>query len=449
MDKLYDQMSFVLSGGALQMLVDFLAPRVESALIACPKGEDLDILDALGVRTDELVLHGRAGELASVFPNRPLTEKFELTQAQMDAEIFDVQWKWVIRIRGRLWSVYILLQNRADGALLMEISQTAGLVALWQTHLQVEAMEDRLSRLSYTILATKSTLASVFEPMPIDSCVAFFTDVLRESLFPLSVTIFKDNGSELVFLKGDDNTPPLREGFYTQVYLPPTPVFTHNTKELREIVIPLVEPYRLFCVTKWGSVPTEETLNFMELLGNIAQRALSIQYLRLESGKEQKQINADEFLLFSLTKARGLLNAQKNIEDLLNLGISTFAEFAVICKCFLVAWDDNAFAYAPVAYHDASLASQFEPNILVAHSMFQGDGELLTDLKNTDFSDFLNGHVSPWPEMSGMRYLFPFWDGESLEGFIAMSDDDISDNRLAALQILAQFIANGLKKFLA
>ena len=82
-------------------------------------------------------------------------------------------------------------------------------------------------------------------------------------------------------------------------------------------------------------------------------------------------------------------------------------------------------------------------------SMFQGEEELLIDLKNTDFSDFINGHVSPWPEMCDMRFVFPFLDGALVEGFIAATDNDINDNRLAALQILAQFIANGLRKFLA
>ena len=47
-----------------------------------------------------------------------------------------------------------------------------------------------------------------------------------------------------------------------------------------------------------------------------------------------------------------------------------------------------------------------------------------------------------------MRYLFPLWDGASLEGFVAVTDDNINDNRFAALRILSQFIANGLGKFL-
>ena len=42
-NNLYEQMDFVLSGGALKSLTDFLALRVPSALILVPRGADLHI----------------------------------------------------------------------------------------------------------------------------------------------------------------------------------------------------------------------------------------------------------------------------------------------------------------------------------------------------------------------------------------------------------------------
>ncbi|MDR1377255.1 MAG: hypothetical protein LBJ22_07060, partial [Synergistaceae bacterium] len=184
MEKLYEQMDFILSGGALKSLVDFLTPKVEAALIVTPEGEDLEIVDAVKTRTEGLFLRKEASKLADAFAETALTGKFSVSCAAIEGE-----WPWVVRILGTQWVFYILLRESPE-TWIQELHPVAGLVYLWQTFQQTQTTEDRLSRLAYMILATKNTLASIFEPMPLDYYAAFLTDVLRESLFPRSLSIF-------------------------------------------------------------------------------------------------------------------------------------------------------------------------------------------------------------------------------------------------------------------
>ena len=68
------------------------------------------------------------------------------------------------------------------------------------------------------------------------------------------------------------------------------------------------------------------------------------------------------------------------------------------------------------------------------------------DLNKTDISGII---TPPWPEMSAMRYIFPFWSGDLLAGFMALSPEGASppdDSKLAALRIAAQFAALVLRK---
>ena len=110
MNNLYEQMDFVLSGGALKSLTDFLAPKVPSALILVPRGADLHILDAVGVNPTQLILPGEGLRLGSLFSNRPAVSPCELEQARTEKE----EWPWVLRMRGPHWEVYVLLREKAD-----------------------------------------------------------------------------------------------------------------------------------------------------------------------------------------------------------------------------------------------------------------------------------------------------------------------------------------------
>ncbi|MDR1620958.1 MAG: hypothetical protein LBS00_01135 [Synergistaceae bacterium] len=443
MQKLYEQMDFILSGGALKLLVDFLTPKVEGALIVNSNGEDLEIVDAVKTRTENFFLRGQAAKLLSVFAERPLNEKFSVDQGSLEGE-----WPWVVRIRGMQWSFYILLRE-SPAAWISELHPIAGLISLWQTFQQTTVAEERLSRLSYMILATKNTLPSIFEPMPLDYYAAFLTDALRESLFPRSLSVFQDNGSELVFLEGDERTPPVKEGLYLQPMLPPAPVVTRKDAAPYEVVLPIVEPHKLFCVSEWDKLPTEETLDFLELVGNLASRSLAINSLQTKSSADREKTASTDFTVLSLAEALSALKQQTVQSEFVSMAADIFSELVQESQCFLVIWDKSRQGYFPVEYRQNGLRFPFEPTLFPSALIGKTEERPFFDLQKTDFAGILQ---YPWPEMNFMRYVFPFWNHGQLMGFIALSsraaslaDDGV---KLSALELIAQFIAFYLIKFI-
>ena len=197
-----------------------------------------------------------------------------------------------------------MLKEKADDLLLDELKPYVGLVRLWQKFQRIDVNESKLSRLSYMILATKSTLASIFEPMPLEYYAAFVADVLHESLFPRSVSILKNKGSHLSLLVGSLDPIPPREGIYAQAILPTAPVLVPRDAfdaSPYRVVLPITEAeLRLFCVMEWDSLPDGEMLNFLELLGNLAARAIAINSLRSKNNLAASQASSGEFTILSL-----------------------------------------------------------------------------------------------------------------------------------------------------
>ena len=74
--------------------------------------------------------------------------------------------------------------------------------------------------------------------MPLEYFASFVTDVLRESLFPKSVSILKDEGGRLSLLAGKMDVLPPREGIYAQTILPSAPVLNHGPAPYR-VVLPI------------------------------------------------------------------------------------------------------------------------------------------------------------------------------------------------------------------
>jgi hypothetical protein len=431
-------MDFILSGGALRSLVEFLAPKVSSALIASPKGADLEIVDAVEAKTAGLFLKGWGLKLASAFPKQKKAKKFEVNRAPIEGE-----WPWAVALRGKQWAFYILLREEPSEAMLAELHPIAGLISLWQEFQRMEATEDRLSRMSYMILATKSTLASIFEPMPLNYYASFLTDVLNESLFPRSLSIYKDEGGALALIEGDD-PPPERKGIYSSILIPPpTPIVTKSDAPPYEVVLPIIEPYRLFCVTKWDKIPEQETMDFLELVSNLASRALTINKLKIESSNEQDRISSGKFTILSLSETLNVLKTRQNRRDLLSMAADIFAELGKVKESLLVAWDKEHMGYAPLDYRKNYIKTSFEPSILPSDRISCKAETPVFDLSEGGFAKLIK---CPWPEMADMKLAFPIWDNGRMEGFIAVSSDLLKDgDKLSALKIVAQFTASALK----
>ncbi|MCL2009626.1 MAG: hypothetical protein FWG71_03655 [Synergistaceae bacterium] len=446
MSSLYEQMDFILSGGALNSLSGFLSSRVSAALIVTPVNADLEIADAVGTKTDGLFLRGWAPKLASAFPPRAKNKKFEVIHAPVTSDNIEGEWQWAVAVRGKRWAFYVLLRETPE-PLLAELMPVAGLVALWQEFQYMETAEKRLSQLAYMILATKSTLASIFEPVPLSYYASFLMDVLNESLFPRSLSIFKDDGAALIPLAGE-NAPPERKGIYAQKMLPSTPIVTKSDSSPYEVALPIVEPHqRLFCVMQWDNMPEKETLSFLELIGNLASRALAISSLRSESEGGKGEISSGKYTILTLSKALNALKSRKNRHDLLSMTADIVTEMTKVRECLLVAWNKELGGYVPFDYRKDDIKTSCDSSLLRLDRVRSEAETQFFDFPSREFSELL---YCPWPEMSAMKLVFPIWDRGRMDGFIAVSSDQSAmkdGNKLSALVIIAQFTAFALRNF--
>ena len=451
MNNMYEQMDFVLSGGALKLLTDFLAPKVPSALILVPRGADLHILDAVGVNPTQLILPGEGLRLGSLFSSRPAVSPCELEQAQTEKE----GWPWGLRMRGPHWEVYILLREKADESLLDELKPYAGLVRLWQQFQRVDANEGKLSRLSYMILATKSTLASIFEPMPLEYFASFVTDVLRESLFPKSVSILKDEGGRLSLLAGKMDVLPPREGIYAQTILPSAPVLDQGPAPYRA-VLPIAEAEtRLFCILEWEDLPDSEMLHFLELLGNLASRAIAINSLRSKNTLAASQASSGDFTILSLSSVLRALRDEEDRSRFLALAADVFLEMGQMSECLLSVWDGEREGYVLAEHRSGGVRDCSDHPVLRASRRCEVSRSLqpIYDLKRTPASEVLGTwglDAASWKELERMQYLVPIHDGKSIVGFVALAADSggvPGESQREALSIAAQFAGYEIRKF--
>ncbi|PKL02707.1 MAG: hypothetical protein CVV55_03055, partial [Synergistetes bacterium HGW-Synergistetes-2] len=219
MKDLFERTEFLLNGGVLTLLSDSLAAHAARGVILRPEGEDLTVLEAFGAGVESLFLKGRARDIQNAFPSPFLREAYDVSAAPIPGE-----WPWGIRLRGRDWVFFILLSEEPPKELLDQMPSFAGLLSLWQKHQKTAGTEERLSKLAYMVLATKSTLASVFEPMGLDYFGAFLCDVLTESLFPSRLSVVLDKGGRLSHLDGEDIQMPPRKGIFARDILSPVPV---------------------------------------------------------------------------------------------------------------------------------------------------------------------------------------------------------------------------------
>ena len=275
--ELYNQINFIVNGGALKNLNDFLVSKeIKALIIEQSESENIfNVLDSSGIVPDTLSIEFKPeNNPHKFFSKNILNSQFDLEYKDFEYE----NWKSAVKIRGSEWEIFILMQEKLSNydEFLNELQPYAGLIKIWQNFKKISITEKKLSRLSYMILATKSTLASIFEPMPLEYFVSLLNDVLQESLFPKSIMILKDEGSSLKILKGTGDAPE-RSGIFAAQILPPNPVVSSE----KSVVLPVSEGnLRLFCLIQWEELPDEQTMNFLELLGNLAARAISINKLR-------------------------------------------------------------------------------------------------------------------------------------------------------------------------
>ena len=345
-------------------------------------------------------------------------------------------------------------------ALIEELKPYAGLIRLWQTVKNISDTEKKLSRLSYMILATKSTLASIFEPMPLQYFASFLADVLQESLFPKSIAILKDEGNYLTVFNGQADSIPERKGIYASQILPPAPVITSKDSPV-EVVLPVAEgDCRLFCVINWDTLPDEQTMNFLELLGNLAVRAIAINNLRAQSRQAEASISSGEFTVLSLSNVLKILRGAENREKFYSLLVDVFTEQSRMGNCMLAAWTPSRKGYAVCEHRTGHVKASIDTTLLPSSSGAV-KAEKVKDshydiAEKSPDSVFMNWGLAgcPWKasmKSSAIKYIFPICDDNSLVGIIALGSQDgravLDRSQLASLQLIAQFAAYEFRRF--
>lgn len=433
------------------MLSDNLAAHAARGVILRPEGEDLTVLEAFGAGVKSLFLKGRAREIQNAFPSPILREAYDVAAAPLHGE-----WPWGIRLRGRDWVFFILLSEEPPRELLDEMPSLAGLLNLWQKHQKTSGIEERLSKLAYMVLATKSTLASIFEPMGLDYFGAFLCDVLTESLFPSRLSIVLDKDGRLSHLDGEETPMPPRKGIFARDILSPVPVrLEESMRDLVgeavfqslagewSVILPIIGgDVRLFCLLRWETLPGEEALNFMELLGNVASKALSISAMREENDRTMQELSRRAFLLNALHEADIRFLEQTSKEELLLQILDIFSEMTQAQRTVLVAWQPHAGGYVVFASKEDGVLQRTGRPVGFPIGILEGDhpssftmeeGKRLFALMGVPFLASLDA-------MEGIELIFPLWDDDQLVAFIAVSEQlpGTATMDLETLEILAR-----------
>ena len=448
--ELYNKTDFIITGGALKILTDFLNEKgIKALVVEKANADSLNVLDAAGVVPASLSIKNCTGGLFSAGVAK---ESFEIDFAKGNDE-----WPGVIRVRGTEWEIYILLKEcPADSnALIEELRPCAGLIGLWQNFNKASEMEKKLSRFSYMILATKSTLASIFEPMPLQYFASFLSDVLKESLFPKSVAILKDEGNYLTVLHGSVEKIPERKGVFASKILPPNPVIIKNDSPV-EVVLPVAEgDSRLFALMNWDKLPDEQALNFLELLGNLAVRAVAINNLRQKSRQSEANMSSGEFTVLSLSNVLKVLRGAENKEKFISLLVDIFVEQGRMNECILATWNKARNGYS-IVEHITGHVKANDSTLLPSSGALAGEKirESYYDLsKENAEAIFKSWGLAgcPWKEISKMKFIFPICNDNSLVGFIALGGEKdgvaLDRSELTSLQLIAQFAAYEFRRF--
>ncbi len=449
MKELFEKTNFILDGGVLVLLSEYLAGRTSRGLIARPEGNDLAVLDAFGTPMNSLFLEGAAGIAGSAFPSPPLRTSFDVFSAPLSGE-----WPWAVRLRGMGWCFFVLLGDEPTPEIMEEMPSFAGLINLWQLHQKTAGVEERLSRLAYMVLATKNTLASVFE----------LHDVVQESLFPSRFSLLLDDGETLSLLEGEEMLLPPRKGIFARDILSPVPVRVEpQQRELLgdsvfdsladdwSAVLPIPGgAFRLFCFLKWEKIPGEEAFNFMELLGNVASKALSLGSLREERERNISELTRRAFLLNALHEAALNFMEQTSKEDLLLQILDIFTEMAQAPRSLLVAWQPAAGGYVHFASKREGLLEKKGTFAGFPVGLLEGERQGSFSLEESKrlFAFMEVPALSSVEGLDAMNRIFPLWDGDRLTAFVAVSAPlaGTATMDLPTLEILARTASVALRK---
>ena len=430
-DNICEQIDFILQGGLWEKISEELTKFTSSALIIEIKGEDIAVLEAVNATLDRLVFKGIGNELLSCSPEVPSVRKLFFDSFSIPIIPQLGEWTNVIRFHGQGWNIYILIMEAPTQDFLDSVEPYLKIISLWISLRSSSQLEEKLSALSYMVLTTKNILATIFEPMSIEYFAEFLRGVLKESLFAQKTAIYVDDGYSIKLLIGDDLGSPFRNGIFASKILSPTPVI-YKDNEANEIgldsqfiigksvfILPITDSnadiinYRLFCIGIFEKPNAQEIVDFMELLGNVASKALEIRRLHVVTDENVKMLNAKSYTVAAFFNFfKKLLSCEERIE-LLSFLLSFFNETSQAERVKFVVYDSRERKYYLVGESYGGIAAQCFDPLTEAMEMISGDREVEIDESALAKIGF---KFNDMPQCK----VFPLWVEDKLEGFVAM-----------------------------
>ena len=429
-ENICDQIDFILKGGLWEKIIEELAKYTSSAIIIEIKNDDIVVMEAVNAELDRLMFKGIGKELLSCSPEVSPIHKLYFDNFSISPIPQLEEWTNVIRFYGKEWNIFVMIRETPSQDLLDILRPYLNVISLWISLRDSAQLEERLSALSYMVLATKNTIASIFEPMSIEYFADFLRSVIKESLFPKKIAIYIDDRISVKLLIGDDFGSPNKCDVFASKIISPVPLI-YNAEEAAKLglnsrfvngssifILPITcaisdeVNYRLFCIGVLDK-PAQEKLNFMELLGNVASKALEIIHLRVASEERTKQLDVRYYTVAAFYTIFQKLISYNDRHELLAFLLGFFSESSQADRVKLVVYDSKAGKYFLVGESVDGIAAQCFDPLSENMERISGNGEGEVDEYMLRIWGF---KFNDMPKCK----VYPFWVEDKLEGFVAM-----------------------------
>lgn len=436
--QLYEQANFALGGGVLGLITQVLSDSVGKALLVQPQGEDLLVVDAVGVSCPVSKIENG---LAMVTKQASIHKVNDWCLLALDEDFtatLNDDWSHLALLGGDSWPVMVFLDCSPDEELKRLLGCANGLIKIWCRYRSVEDVERSMASVSYLLYAVKSALPSIFEPFPPEYLATFLVDVMRESFCPNRISLIRDDGKDLSFLAGDQCELPHREGIFSDRHLSPVPlsleerfskiVGVRNMEILSpyfSIILPIIAGEdRFFFLLEWGKMRSREASDVLELIGGVTVKAMTMSRLREEGAFQVEELSKREFALRSIHEATLSMMENDSEDVLLSRVLDIFGEMTQSRVAIAVVYDRHSKGYVMWGERrDGSICP-------LKRFLFRSEGAVsIPDLPDSFGAGIASGIFSGLgldglgssSLLESMERIFLLKDGEDLVGYIAVS----------------------------
>ncbi len=433
-----EQANFIMGGGVLGLLTQVLSEHVDKALILQPAGEDLSVVDVVGIPLYRTTIEKGCFHVKRRISSNVGDDWRVLLLDDDFRSIFLENWTHMVILGGDDCPVMVLLGEEPSESLGRLFSGAHGLVRIWSRYRSIDEMERSMASLSYLLYAVKSALPSIFEPFPPEFLATFLVDVMRESFCPKTLSLFKDDGRSLVFVAGDPLPVPIREGIFSDKHLSPVPIIlderhsdalgVSNGKILEKrcsVVLPIISGSdRFFYLIEWGGIQSREAGDVLELIGGVTAKAMAMSRMREESASQVMELSRREFALRGLHEATLSLMENDTEDGLVGRMLDIFGEMTQSRVTWAVIYIPGAEGYVLwgerrdgcVCFKNTFLCSSVHP--LVADGF---PDSLDASSAGGLFQAAGLGEVWPGGVLDLAERVFTLKDGSSILGYVAVS----------------------------